>query len=76
MVTETKTDDTFPLAQFCVEGYPTPSKLDRTCKGAGLLLYVRMIYLMNKKKIIEDEAFKPFFVEINLRKKVASLLLL
>ena len=35
-----------------------------------------MIYLMNKKKIIEDEAFKAFFVEINLRKKVASLLLL
>ena len=29
----TKIDDTFPLAQFCVEGYFTPYRLDRTCKG-------------------------------------------
>ena len=41
LVSETKIDDTFPLAQFCVEGYSTPHRLDPTCKGGGLLLYVR-----------------------------------
>ena len=30
LVSETKIDDTFPLAQFSVEGYSTPYRLDRT----------------------------------------------
>ena len=80
MVSETKIDDTFPLAQFCVEGYSTtPYRLDRKCKGGGLLLYVRDDIPSKKIKLkfIENEAFEGFFVEINLRKKkVASLLLL
>ena len=71
LVSETKIDDTFPLAQFCVEGYSTPYRLCRTCKGGGLLLYVRddIPSKQIKLKSIENEAFKEFFVEINLRKK-------
>ena len=71
MVSETKIDDTFPLAQFCVEGYSTPYRLDGTCKGGGLLLYVRddIPSKQIKLKFIENEAFGGFFVEINLRKK-------
>ena len=71
MVSETKIDHTFPLAQFCVEGYSTPYRLDRTCKEGGSFLYVRddipskLIIL----KFIENEAFEGFLVEINLRKK-------
>ena len=71
MISETKIDDTFPLAHFCVEGYSTPYRPDRTCKRGGLLLYVtddipsKQITL----KFIENEAFEGFFVEINLRKK-------
>ena len=33
LISETKVDDIFPLAQLCVEGYSTPYKLVRTCKG-------------------------------------------
>ena len=71
LVSETKIDDTFPLAQFCAEGYSTPYRLDRTCKGGGLLLYVRddILLKQTKSKFIENEAFEEFFVEINMRKK-------
>ena len=71
MVFETQIDDTFPLAQFCVEGYSTAYRLDRTCKGGGLLLYVRddIPSKQIKLKFIENEAFERFFAEINLRKK-------
>ena len=71
LVSEIKIDDTFPLAQFCVEGCSTPYRLDRTCKGGGLLFYVRD-NITSKQiilKFIENEAFEGFFVEINLRKK-------
>ena len=71
MISVTKIDYTFPLAQFCVEGYSTPHRHDRTCKGGGLLLYVRD-YIPSKQiklKFIENEAFEGFFVEINMRKK-------
>ena len=78
LVSETKIDDTFPLAQFCVEDYSTPYRLDRICKGGALLLYVRddIPSKQIELKFIENDAFERFFVEINLRKKVASLLLL
>ena len=71
LVSKTEIDDTFPLAQFCVEGYSTPHRLDRTRKGGGLLLYVRddIPSKQIKLKFIENEAFQEFFVEINLRKK-------
>ena len=33
LVFETEIDDTFSLSQFCVEGYSTPYRLERTCTG-------------------------------------------
>ena len=41
LVYETKVDDIFPLAQFCVERYSTLFKLGRTYKGEGLLLHAK-----------------------------------
>ena len=67
MVSETKIDDTFPLAQFSVEGYSTLYRLDRTCKGGGLLLYVRddiPSKQIKLKKFIENEAFEGFFFKL------------
>ena len=71
MVSETKINDTFPLAQFCGEGYSNPYRFDRTCKGGGLLLYVRddIPSKQIKLKFIVNEASEGFSVEINLRKK-------
>ena len=34
--TETKLDDTFPTAQFLVNGFSEPHRLDKTRKGEGL----------------------------------------
>ena len=59
MVSETKIADAFPLAQFCVEGYSTPYKLDGTCKGRGLLFHVKddIRSRQIKLKFTENEAF-------------------
>ena len=37
LVSENKIDNIFPVAQFCVEVYFTPCRLDRACRGGGLL---------------------------------------
>ena len=76
MVSETKIDETLPLAQLCVEGCSTSYRLDRTCKGGGLLLYVRddIPSKQIKLKFIENEAFQGFFVEINPRQKKKAFL--
>ena len=78
MVSENKIADTFPLAQFCVEGYSNPYRLDRTCKGRRLFLYVKenIPSKQIKLKLIENESFEGVFVETNLTKKLVSLLLL
>ena len=41
VVTETKIDDSFPTAQFFIDGYSAPYRLDRNRHGGGILIYVR-----------------------------------
>ena len=41
LISETKLDNTFPKAQFFLQGYSEPVRLDRTANGGGLLLYLR-----------------------------------
>ena len=70
LVTECKIDDSFPTAQFHMQGYSTPFRLDRNCHGGGILLYVRddiPAKLINN--ISFDSSIEAMFVEINLRKK-------
>ena len=69
LVSGSKIDDTFPKAQFCVEGYSTSYRLDKTCKRGDLLLHVRedIPSKQIKLKFVENEASERFFVEINLR---------
>ena len=67
-------DETFPVGQFCVEGYSSHYRLDITCKGGSILLYVRE-YICSKQiklKSIKNEDFEGFFIEINLRGKSGS----
>ena len=40
LVTETKLNSSFPSAQFQMQGYTTPYRLDRNANGGGLLFYV------------------------------------
>ena len=59
-------DDTFPLAKFCVIGYSTPYRLDRTCKGGGLLLHVKddIPSKQIKLKFMKMELSKDFLLKL------------
>ena len=68
MISETKTDDTFPNSQFLIESFSVPYRLDRAAKGGGILLYIREnIPSKRIKKVTFDESFEGLFIEINLR---------
>ena len=41
VLTETKIDSSFPNAQFKIDGFSAPLKLDRNIFGGGVLIYVR-----------------------------------
>ena len=70
LASETKLDDTFPVGQFCINGYSTPYRLDRTSHGDGILLYIAedIPSKMLKLEPVQNN-FEGFFVKINLRKK-------
>ena len=38
---ETKLDDSYPMAQLFIEGFGKPLRFDRNANGGGLLIYVR-----------------------------------
>ena len=70
LVTECKIDDSFPTAQFHMQGYSTPFHLDRNSHGGGILLYVREdipTKLINNVNF--DNDIEAMFIKINLRKK-------
>ena len=55
LVSETKLDGTFPVGQFCIDGYSTPHRFDRISHGGGILLCIRepsKILNLNQCKII------------------------
>ena len=41
-ISETKLDETFPTAQFAIEGFSRPYRLDVTPNSGGLLFYVKV----------------------------------
>ena len=69
LITETKIDSSFPIAQFQIDGYTTPYRLDRDENGGGILLYVRDDI---PSKTIENLDFgsqtEAIFVEIKIGK--------
>ena len=66
-MSETKLDDSFPSAQFLLDGFSKPYRLDRCSNGGGILLYIRdgitsrLLSISNKTESI--------FAEINFSKK-------
>ena len=69
LVSETKLNDSFPDAQFFIDGFRQPYRKDRTDKGGGLILYVHN----NIPSRVIDITFAPLIealvIEINLKKK-------
>ena len=69
VITETKTDSSFPKAQFKIEGFSMPFRLDRNRFGGGVLIYVREDIpgkQLTKNRLPDDT--EGLFIEINLRK--------
>ena len=67
---KTKINESFPTAQFAIDAFHKPLRLEVTDKSRGLLLYIRS-YLplrqLTKHKIFSD--IQAFIFEINLKKK-------
>ena len=69
MISETKLDETFPAAQFSLQGFCDPYRFDRNRDGGGIMLYIRedTPSRLTDKKLRNNIEY--LFVEINLRKK-------
>ena len=69
LISETKSDDTFPLSQFILEGFTPPYRLDKTEDGGGLLLFIREDIPSKLLPNVNPSSIENIFVEINLRLK-------
>ena len=68
-ISEMKLDDSFPSAQFKMEGFTTRCRYDRNNKGGGLLLYIREDILSRLLQSNSPYNMENLSVEINLRKR-------
>ena len=69
VIVKTKLDPSFDTAQFSIEGFNEPYRIDRNRSGGGLLIYVRESIpsrLLNLHSFPND--IEGLIVEINLRK--------
>ena len=67
MITETKLNGSFAIAQFFINGFSIPFRLDRDRNRGGVLLYIRED--IPSKLLAIENIIEAFFVEINLHKK-------
>ena len=70
VIAEKKIDKSFPTAQFIIEGFHKPLRLDISDKSGGLLVYGRSYLLSSqlaKFEIPSDIQAIPF--EVNMRKE-------
>ena len=75
MISETKLDDTFPLALYHLKDFSNPYKLDINSHGGGILLYVRNNIPSNLVKPDQKfENFLGFVIELELPKKESCCL--
>ena len=68
MISETKTDGSFPKGQFQIKGFSDPFRVDRNTHGGGILFYAREDIPV-KLLSVENLPTECFFIEINLRKR-------
>ena len=73
MISETKTDNSFPISQFTMTGYSIPFKLYRTSHESGIRLFVKEDIPCKIIKIDCHADFEGIFMEINLRKNKCLL---
>ena len=70
MISETKLDDTFPLALYHLKDFSNPYILDRNSHGGRILVYVRDNIPSNLVKLDQKfQNFEGFFIELELSNK-------
>ena len=70
IVVETKIVQSFPMAQFLIEGFPKPLKLDVSDRSGGLLVYLRSHIPSHQLiKFKASSTIQAILFEINLRKE-------
>ena len=70
LIPETKIDESFPLAQFLLNGFSRPYRLDHCANGGGILLYVRDdISSCSLTEYNLQDNTKCLFIKINTRKR-------
>ena len=67
MISETKTDESFPVGNFLLPGFNVPYRSNRDSKGGGILHHVREDIPSNLLTI-EKKQIEVFYVELNLYK--------
>ena len=69
VITETKTDSTFPLNQFTIQGYSKPYRFDKNRNEGVFFIYIREDIPNRKLKIHNTpQDIEIIFIEINLIK--------
>ena len=69
LISETKLDESFPLANFLIPGFSPPFRRDRSGTGGGILLYIRNDIPSKELKAYPIPTdIECMFVEINLHK--------
>ena len=62
-----KLDDSFPSAQFLLDGFSKPYRLDGCSNGGGILLYIRDV--IPSRLLSNSNKTEIIFAGINFRKK-------
>ena len=70
MVSETKTDNRFPVGNFVMVRFSTPYRLDSDTNGCGIMLYVREDIPSNVLATDEKDHVESFYVKLNLRNEI------
>ena len=65
MISETKIDDSFPVANFLIDGFSQPYRIDRNSSGGEIMLWVREDILSNPLKV-KSLPIEGFYVELKL----------
>ena len=68
MISETKIDDSFPIANFLIDGFSQSYRINRKFSGGGIMLYVREDIPSNLLKV-ESLPTEGIYVELKLRSK-------
>ena len=67
LVSETKVDDSYPSAQFKIENYSKPIRLDRTRHGGGLMFFARDDLPCHEIKCELPADVECIFLELKIR---------